>query len=82
MALSEADQAKCEELKKRLPSFMMNAYELTELWGYKSVRVLYDAIHKGRFPIPTYKHGKYVVADQEVVREYFAKKRREGMEAA
>ena len=80
MSLSPEDQAKSEDLKKRLPSFMMNAYELTELWGYANVRVLYDAISKGRFPIPTYKHGKFVVADTEVVKAYFSERRKTGVE--
>lgn len=67
--------------RPRLPSLLMSAEELTELWGYKNQNVLYNAIKRGSFPIPTYKHGRHVVADVEVVKAYFKKKRDDGLAA-
>ena len=72
-----------EETKKArppIPSFLMSADELAETWGYKNTKVLYNAIANGRFPIPTFRHGKYLVADVEVVKLYWKKKRQAGVE--
>ncbi len=41
-------------------------------------RQIYRQIAAETFPVPTYKIGKYWVADVEVVRTYFKQKRREG----
>ncbi len=70
-----------EKKSPKMPSFLMNAHDLTELWGYASVKVLYSAIERGTFPIPTFKHGRHVVADVEVVKAYFKKHREDGLKA-
>jgi len=65
--------------RPKLPSFLMDAADLAELWGYNNVDVLYNAIARGSFPIPTFHHGKYLVADVEVVKAYFKSKRDQGL---
>lgn len=49
--------------------------ELIELFQYKTVGAARVAIHKGTFPVPTYRLGRRVVADAVVVKQYFAEKR-------
>jgi hypothetical protein len=53
--------------------------ELADLCGI-TLASLRNAIYEGRCPIPTYKLGKRVVADKEVVDLFFAKRRAEGIE--
>jgi hypothetical protein len=52
--------------------------ELAELMSM-SLKGLHNALHHESFPIPTYKLGKFRVADKEVVSYYFEQKRAEGM---
>lgn len=54
--------------------------DLMLLFGYKNLQTLYNAVSKGTFPIPTYKIGKYLVADREVAREFFASQRQEALD--
>jgi len=68
-----------EKKKVKLPSFLMSAEELAELWGYANVTVLYNAISRGSFPIPTFKHGRLTVASVDVVKAYFKKHRDAGL---
>jgi len=52
--------------------------ELAELFGL-TCKSLHNAIHCERFPIPTYKLGKFRVADKVVVAKYFELKSVEGL---
>jgi len=51
--------------------------ELAELMSM-STKGLHNALHNETFPIPTYKLGKFRVADKQVVSYYFEQKRLEG----
>ena len=55
--------------------------ELLELFCYKSKASAYTAIHRGTFPVETYRIAGRRVADREVVREFFRAHRRAGVEA-
>ena len=55
--------------------------EIFEIFGYKNKGSAYVAIHRGCFPVPTYRLAGRRVADREVVREFFREKRRAGAEA-
>ena len=59
-----------------LPYFTLD--EIFELFGYSSKRSAYVAIDRGCFPVPTYKVGRRIVADREVVRTFFARERERG----
>ena len=52
--------------------------ELADLMSM-SIKGLHNSLHKDSFPIPTYKLGKFRVADKEVVNLYFEEKRLESM---
>lgn len=54
---------------------------LVILFKYKNRNSLYNAIYKGSFPVPTFRVGKRLYADKEVVKQYFRKKREESMRA-
>jgi hypothetical protein len=59
----------------------MNLNELALLFGYKDAKNVRRAIQRGNFELPTYKiHGR-IVADTEVVKEFFATRRAEGLRA-
>ena len=46
--------------------------QIHPLFGYPCRRSAVRAIREGRFPIPTFKlHSRKIVADREVVHEYF-----------
>lgn len=56
--------------------------ELTALFGYTNRRALVRAIKNDKFPVPTYEISpNNLVADAQVVAEYFERKKLEGMEA-
>jgi len=59
-----------------LPYFKLD--EIWEVFGYSSKSSAAAAIHHGDFPVPTYRMGRFRVADREVVRAYFRKHRSEG----
>ncbi len=59
-----------------LPYFYLD--EIFELFGYKTKRSAYVAIDRGCFPVPTYKMARRIVADREVVREFFRRERKRG----
>lgn len=54
--------------------------ELSELFGM-TLGSARNAISEQRFPVPTYKLGKRVVADRAVVEAFFASRRAEGLKA-
>lgn len=56
-------------MPKGLP--YLNVDELTTLFGYKNSASTLRAMSRGSFPVPTYKLGKFRVADREVVMQYF-----------
>jgi hypothetical protein len=58
----------------------MTMKKLAPLFGLTTSGI-YAAIGDGRFPIPTYRHGKGRYADQQAVKGYFAAKRIEGLAA-
>jgi hypothetical protein len=51
---------------------------LAPLFGLR-LSGLRNAICAGRFPIPTYRHGRGRYAHRKVVEEHFAEKRAEGL---
>lgn len=54
--------------------------ELTVLFGYKNRRALVRAIKNDKFPVPTYEISpNNLVADAQVVNEYFERKRQAGL---
>lgn len=57
----------------------LEAEELQVLFGYASLNSMYHSIARGNFPVSTYKVGRRIVADKEVVREFFATRREEGL---
>ena len=54
--------------------------ELADLFGV-TLGSARNAIAENRFPVPTYKLGKRVVADRAVVEQFFAARRAEGLKA-
>jgi len=54
--------------------------DLQLLFGYKTLKCLHQAVRRGKFPVPTYRIGRYIVADKEVVRAFFADQREKGLE--
>lgn len=54
--------------------------DLQLLFGYRTLKCLQQAVRNGNFPVPTYKIGRYIVADKEVVRAFFADQREKGLE--
>ena len=56
----------------------MSIKELADLFGL-TLGSLRNAIAEDRFPIPTYKLGKRVVADKHVVEQFFASRRADGL---
>lgn len=52
--------------------------ELAELFGV-TLGSARNAVAEQRFPVPTYKLGKRVVADRAVVEAFFATRRAEGL---
>lgn len=54
--------------------------EVAELFGM-TLGSARNAISEQRFPVPTYKLGKRVVADRAVVEAFFASRRAEGLKA-
>jgi hypothetical protein len=52
--------------------------ELADLFGV-TLGSARNAIAEQRFPVPTYKLGKRVVADRHVVEQFFAARRAEGL---
>jgi hypothetical protein len=59
----------------------VDADQLMQLFQYTNRRGFYNAVRNGKFPVATYKIGGKIYADVEVVREYFRRKRAEGMAA-
>jgi len=53
--------------------------DLQLLFGYKEMHCLYNAVRNGTFPVPTYRIGRWIVADREVVRAFFADQRQRGL---
>ena len=60
---------------------VMELDELEIIFGYKNRLALNHAIRVGRFPVPTFIMADRRVAHVDVVQEYFARQKREGMEA-
>jgi hypothetical protein len=56
-----------------LPYFTLK--QLREIFGYKNMNTVWNAVSLGRFPVPTYRLGKIRVADKAIVREYFRQMR-------
>jgi len=54
--------------------------ELAELFGL-TTKSLHNSLHHSRFPVPTYKMGKFRVADKAVVKAYFDAQRQKGLAA-
>lgn len=54
--------------------------EVADLFGM-TLGSARNAIAEQRFPVPTYKLGKRVVADRAVVEAFFATRRAEGLKA-
>jgi predicted DNA-binding transcriptional regulator AlpA len=52
--------------------------EVADLFGM-TLGSARNAISEQRFPVPTYKLGKRVVADRAVVEQFFAARRAEGL---
>jgi predicted DNA-binding transcriptional regulator AlpA len=52
--------------------------EVAELFGM-TLGSARNAIAEQRFPVPTYKLGKRVVADRAVVEQFFASRRADGL---
>jgi len=52
--------------------------ELASLFGL-TTQSLSNSIHEERFPVPTYKMGKFRVADKIVVQRYFDSRRAVGL---
>jgi len=59
-----------------IPYFTLD--EIYELFGYTNRRSCYNAIRAGVFPVRTFKIGRTIVADREVVREFFRSEREKG----
>jgi hypothetical protein len=57
----------------------LTSEDLMLLFGYKTMRCFYNAVRNGKFPVPTYKIGRWIVADKEVVRQFFADQRQRGL---
>lgn len=57
----------------------MTLEELTLIFGYANARETRRAIRRGTLAVPTYKLRGQIVADNEVVKAFFAKKRKEGL---
>lgn len=57
-----------------------NIDELAQLFGITTAS-LQNSMSQERFPVPTYKLGKYRVADKKVVQAYFDKHQKEGLDA-
>ena len=55
--------------------------ELTYIFNYASEESTRKAISRGNFPVPVFKLAGNIVADTEVVREYFRLQREEGLAA-
>lgn len=60
-----------------LPYF--NLTELMMLFGYKSLPSIRKSIREGHLKVPTYKICGEIVADKEVVREFFLQQREKGL---
>lgn len=58
----------------------LTSEDLQLLFGYRTLKCLQQAVRKGNFPVPTYKIGRFIVADKEVVREFFANQREQGLQ--
>ena len=54
--------------------------ELAELFGL-TTKSLHNSLNQERFPVPTYKIGKFRVADKTVVRAYFEAHKQKGLAA-
>lgn len=54
--------------------------ELASLFGL-TTQSLHNSINEERFPVPTYKMGKFRVADKVVVQHYFDSRRAVGLSA-
>jgi transcriptional antiterminator len=52
--------------------------ELASLFGL-TTQSLHNSINEERFPVPTYKMGKFRVADKVVVQHYFDSRRAVGL---
>jgi len=53
--------------------------DLVYIFDYKNKAAAYMAIKRGTFPVPTYKLVNQIVADKEVVRQFFLQQREEGL---
>jgi hypothetical protein len=56
----------------------LNTDELKVLFDYKSARCVVQALHNGALPLPHYRVKNRIVVDKEVIRIFFAKKRKAG----
>lgn len=53
--------------------------ELMLIFGYENRTAFHAALRSKALPIPTFTIGRRIVADKEVVRRFFAWRRREGV---
>ena len=54
--------------------------DLAYIFKYKNVESARKAVQRGQMPVPTYKLAGQIVADREVVREFFALQREAGLQ--
>lgn len=47
--------------------------------SYKNRQAIYLSIHRGNFPVPTFRVGGRRYADKHVLKEFFLEKRREAI---
>lgn len=59
----------------------LDSDELQVLFAYKTKASMYNAVQKGNFPVPIYRMGRRIVADREVVRQFFERQRQAGIDA-
>lgn len=52
--------------------------DLANIFNYKNKETAYKAVQAGVFPVATYRLAGQIVADREVIREFFRLRRRRG----
>lgn len=52
--------------------------DLALIFNYKNKETAYKAVQAGVFPVATYRLAGQIVADREVIREFFRLRREEG----
>lgn len=65
-----------EEETEERPYFYLS--EIWDLFSYSSINSAYVAIHRGHFPVETYRIAGRRVADREIVRAFFKAQRQYG----